>query len=564
MSIIAHGNLDDINGKGKSLKIVEFENDFYINGSKYDKYSLSTKPFSFFNLNQDIAPATYNNDSGPFIGMYLNKTCNLCHSHKSLVKRTVRIDTFGGYIRDINDRKYLYILNNKSYTQDSSIIYKIDIDNMKIVSKASIDNSVAFAGQDGFFIYLYNLNSHDTKFNGIYIYNKLTNTVEIKSHTTDFAYDILYDNYYYSGFTQMLNNNENNLNIINTKSRHNIPTEKYIEFLTVKSGNTEVENLASIYNQETSPDESIQEFNKVNFHVKSYTRYTKYSEDQILVPFFSNRKKDLETFKGVNNIIKFTNYIKNSNNKYEFYKEFNIDISEYLEKNSEFEVTYLKILENSFNRKLDLNIEYITVDDIKYMMIIISNNSDDSTIYNLSGIMLLSIEIDSLKLISFTQNPTPYLWDGHIISNDMKSVYQGIYNDGIVIYKLNEKDLKFESLSFKRIPNLVEFGLDYSENLYTLTKTGEIRRISRFDTIIIDVEIEKNEYIKDKNDIETFCTLTTKNLKGEIIKNIETLKIVGNAVFNNGKKIINVTGGDKVKVPITIKGYDGVFEVFAE
>ena len=216
MSIIAHGNLDDINGKGKSLKIVEFENDFYINGSQYDKYSLSTKPFSFFNLNQDIAPSEYNNNTGPFTGMVLNKTCNLCHQHKPLVKRTVRIDTFGGYMRDINDRRYLYILNNRSYTQDSSIIYKIDIDNMKIVSKANIDNSVSFAGQDGFFIYLYNLNSHKVHYNGIYIYNKLTNTVEIKSHTTDFAYDILYDNYYYSGFTQMLNNNENNLNIINT------------------------------------------------------------------------------------------------------------------------------------------------------------------------------------------------------------------------------------------------------------------------------------------------------------------------------------------------------------
>lgn len=550
--IISPGSIDEINGKGQPLRLLEIDSDLYINSCKYNKYSMNPIPFEFFKLNQDIS--SYSN-SGPFMGMSINKTCNLFHGLKAFIKRSHKCDMFGGYLKDSSDSNYIYYINNKSYTSDSSIIYKIDKNKMKVISKVSVNNSISFAGQDSQYIYIYNLNTHSADIGGIYIYDKLNNTVELKEKQSIFSYDNLSDANYYSGFTYMDNSKNTEVHIINTIGFHNSKINNHIYSIIAKSGNTISNNLGTIYNNTESDDKSIQDFNNVNFHVKGYTRFTKFSDTQIFIPFFSYRTNDLEYHGNISKIsLKFLEILKDEfSSSCSFNKEYNIDISEYCESNPDFKPIFLKIMDNLYNRNLDLNIEYITINNKKYMVIMITNVSNNSTLSYLSGIMLLDIDIDKIKLISYSNNKYNYSWDSHITSSDLKIIYQGTYNEGITIYKLNEENLSYETIAFKNIPYLIEIGLDASETLYTLNKSGQIKRLTSFDTMIVDIKLEKNNYDASSGNIETFVIVNTKNMKGEIVKNLIQLEeITGNAQFSNNKQVIEVTGGENIKVPITI------------
>lgn len=558
MAIISKGYINGINGDGKPLNLIELDDSIYINTSKYNKYSLSPIPFEFLKINQNIT--TYY-DYGPFMGMSINKTCNLFHSQKSHIKRTAKGDCFGGYIRDSANMDYLYFINNRSYTSDMSIIYKIDLKDMRIISKLNVENSISFAGQDDEYIYIYNLNGHTDSINGIYIYKKANNTIILKDYeSSTFSYDILYQNYYFSGFTYMDNSNEKEVHIINTKGYH-LGKSNNGKSIIARYGNTSSQEIIyDLYNKTESPDTSIQDFNNVNFHVKGYTRFSKFSDVQIFIPFFSYRESDRKK-DGDTKVLKFLSILKdNSTSQCSFYKEYSIDISEYLNNDNSFIIAFDKIIDSLYNRNLDINIEYIDISDKKYMVTMFTNNSNNSINSNLSGIMVWDIDIDTIKLISYTPNKFNRSWDGHIFTSDIKQIYQGTYSDGITVYKLDESKKKYECLTFKSIPYLVEIGLDISENLYTLNKYGEIKRISNFDTIIVDIKLEKSSYIKNEENKETFVLVTSKNIKGEILKNIITLKITGNAKFNNDKQTIEITGGENIKVPIIITGF-GKFKV---
>lgn len=555
--IIAESSLDQPNGFGRTLSIIELEDELFINGAGYNKYTLSPKPFSFFKVNQNISNSSYNDDTGPYIGMSLNTTCNLCHKHKSAYKRSVRLDTFGGYLMDNTERNIMYFINNKSYSHDSSVIYKINIDTNKILSKTDFSSySFQFAGQDVNFIYLYNLGLHDTSYiGGIFIYNKSNNTITPVGNNS-FSYDIIYDNYNYHGFIQYIKDRDTT--VIDTYSKHKSTSSssKHINLITCKNGQGNIINIGEIYNKETSPDETIQEFNKVDFDVKSCTKISSFNENQLMIPLFSYRESDLEDYKTIGFCLKFTQFNKNKNGIYEFYKEYKVDISDYILTDEKFLSTYYKILDKLINRELNLNIEYFNIEEDKFMTIIISTSDNNSTFSDLAGILLLKFngDLELFKLISYTPNLTTYSWDGHIVSNDIKTIYQGTFENGITVYKLNETELKYEALSFKSIPNIVEFGFDIADNLFTLSKKGEIIRISSFDTVINEVKLEKEVYKKESLPIETYALITTKNINGEIQKNIVSLRIIGNAVFSNNKKTIDVTGGENVKVPIIIKG----------
>ena len=352
-------------GVGKILSLVETNDCFYLNGHRYDKYNLFPIPFEFIHLNQDIPMSSYNDINGYFRSMCINKTADLCHTHKSYSKYTHKLDSYCSSIKDLNDHNIAYILYNKQCDSDNNILYIINVDTNVIINKINLlSQNVVFAGQDNQYIYLYNIGIHTaSNCGGFTVYDKVNNTVQSKSHMSTYTSSGVSVNSNYMGFIYFDNNN-GSINILQTSALHKDKTTQVdgiqtIQTVIARNGQGLVKNV-EVYNNNaaTSPDNVIKtDFHKVNFDLKSSTRYSSYSKNQIFVPFFSFRDEDLEEHitQIDEQIIKFL-YMTRGNLGWEWYKELPVNINTYIEKHPDFIYNYAHIIKKLYTRQIESNI----------------------------------------------------------------------------------------------------------------------------------------------------------------------------------------------------------------
>lgn len=568
------------NGYGNPYVAIEIKDKIYINGNAYNKAKLSPIPFEYLKIGSGINGYTTNS----YDGLSFNKVCPLYKDYRQYIDYSASPSNLGcGYIVDKNDNNIVYILVNKLYANGYGQLYVLNTstNNIEGVYYSYLnDANYSFAGQDDRYVYMYVLGCHTQYYyaGGILIFDKVKKTFMLKNKINtqspdtvlNYSGGITYNNYTY-GF-RIFDNSQDEMVIINTISKpggtdiaNSLPFNKFY-YQVVKNGECYENTGDNNYNSDRSPDGSIEEFRYVSFSLNGYTKETSYSKNEFLIPFFSRRSKDLE----YENYLTFTNqytikvasFIKDTvSNKMLFYKEYPLNIKEYCDLNEGFLDYYESMINYLQQRYLQVNVEYLTLNGKKLMIWIFENtnyNKSNNTTYN--GIAVFEITSTEIVLKSYTKGSTGYAWSGHLMNNDMSTIYQGIDNIGVNIYSLDETELTYKLISSIQVPGLLEIAMDTAENLYTLTRDIRCERTSVFDSIALEAKFASDNYKWEGNPIKTYVLVNAKNMRGEPIVSSKTLILNGNCIFEDGTKEKIVNTGLNIKIPVTITG-SGFYDV---
>lgn len=129
------------------------------------------------------------------------------------------------------------------------------------------------------------------------------------------------------------------------------------------------------------------------------------------------------------------------------------------------------------------------------------------------------------------------------------------YNNGIYIYKLNLNTEQFEILYTKDGNNYYTVGLDENNTLYIFDSNDICETYSKNTVDELKAEFEYEEYNYDNQNINSYIKIYAKNFIKDYIKTKVKLTLTGQCYFtqNNQKELITYTDKNGIKnIPITI------------
>lgn len=528
--------------------IAEVGDNLLFNGHQYTKQNLSAKPLNFLH----IGPNIQNQRS-----MALSRVCDLSESSKSnTYSYSNKPNEGNSYIIDNYNHKYVYIINQRYVVGDGFIINKVNKDTLEIEGRAILStstgtNNAIYMGQDKNYIYLSMTSAIESYGNNYIVQFDKTECKFIENATCSISSSYIY------GFSVYYKSDKPFYVTTGQNGSYN-----YIYYSTIGSDSIFKNSNTVYYNKPTSPDGTIEGFSNIKTDIYGHNVNSKFENGKILIPLIRLNPSEDELY--TTNTYRLRMSCFNiGGTTMEWNREYIISYKEYIKNNignNDNIVPFISSIEKNIHDKyLQMEIEYLTHNDKKYMIMIVQNRLFDTDPIKLNCIMIFEFKDDKFELISITKGDNNKPWSGIIISEDIKNIYIGSVNDGLHLYKLNEVSMNYELISYRSMTNFSQFGFDNYNYLYMMDKNGNVERYTVHDSFYVNMEIDKKDLTWRGKEIDTFINVSSLTMEGKYTVSDIRLYLDGNAVFENGEKTIDIKTENIVnKVPIKILGLTNI------